>query len=66
MYEMVGPIEMEVSSGKVSLDLPKDASFTLNSDVSSGNVDNQFPLENKTEDKKNVKGTYEAVNMKSN
>jgi hypothetical protein len=39
MDEIVGPIEMGVSSGKVSLVLPKDANFTLNSDVSSGHID---------------------------
>jgi lia operon protein LiaG len=58
MDEMVGPIDIEVNSGRVSLDLPKNASFTLNGDVSSGHIDNQFLLENKVADKKKVKGTY--------
>jgi lia operon protein LiaG len=58
MDKMVGSIKIEVSSGRVSLDLPKDASFTLNGDVSSGHIDNKFPLKNIKEDRKNVKGTY--------
>lgn len=58
MDEMVGPIKIEVSSGKVSLDLPKDANFTLNGEVSSGHIDSKFPLKDKVEDKKKVKGTY--------
>jgi lia operon protein LiaG len=58
MDEMVGPIEMDVSSGKVSLDLPKNASFILKSDVSSGHINNQFPLKNSEESKKNIKGIY--------
>jgi lia operon protein LiaG len=58
MDEMVGPIEMDVSSGKVSLDLPKNASFILKSDISSGHINNQFPLKNSEEVKKSLKGTY--------
>jgi lia operon protein LiaG len=58
MDEMVGPIEMDVSSGKVSLDLPKNASFTLKTDVSSGHINNQFPLKNNDDSKKNIKGIY--------
>lgn len=58
MDKMIGPIEIEVSSGRASLDLPKDANFTLNGEVSSGHINSKLPLENKVEDKKNLKGTY--------
>jgi hypothetical protein len=60
MDEMVGPIEMDVSSGKVSLDLPKNASVILKSDISSGHINNQFPLKNSEAVKKSLKGTYRS------
>lgn len=55
--QLVGPIEMEVSSGRASLDLPGDADFTLNGKVSSGNIESDLPLENKEVDKNNMRGT---------
>jgi lia operon protein LiaG len=58
MDKMIGLIEIEVSSGKVSLDLPHDANFTLNGEVSSGHINSKLPLKDKVEDKKNLKGTY--------
>ena len=36
---MTGPIELDVSSGRVLLDLPEDANFTLDGEVSSGFID---------------------------
>jgi lia operon protein LiaG len=56
--QLVGPIELEVSSGRATIDIPNDADFTLNGEVSSGNIESDLPLEDKEVDKNNIKGTH--------
>lgn len=51
-------IDIEVSSGKVDLDLPEDADFTLNGEVSSGNIDCDFPLTSEGKISKSIHGTH--------
>lgn len=51
-------IDIEVSSGKVDLDLPKQADFTLKGKVSSGNISSSFPLTNGSNDRKNISGKH--------
>lgn len=58
MDELTDDIEIEASSGRVNLDLPKNADFNLDGQVSSGKIENEFPLTNQTSDKKNINGTY--------
>lgn len=52
--ELKDAVDIEVSSGKVTLDLPADADFTLNGKVSSGQIHCRFPLKNKKTDDQNI------------
>jgi lia operon protein LiaG len=56
--KLTDSIDMDVSSGEVGLDLPNNADFTLNGDVSSGNITCELPLTSKNTSKKSIKGTY--------
>jgi lia operon protein LiaG len=58
MDQLTNDIKVNVSSGKVKLDLPKNADFTLNGDVSSGSISNNFPLKNQSNNGKHIKGTH--------
>jgi lia operon protein LiaG len=58
MDRLVDDVKIEVSSGKVDLNLPKDADFTLNGEVSSGNISCDFPLTTEGGNNKSIKGTY--------
>ncbi|MCM3569733.1 DUF4097 family beta strand repeat-containing protein [Neobacillus mesonae] len=51
-------IDVDVSSGLTELDLPDDADFTLNGEVSSGFIKNDFPLSSNTSSKKHIKGIH--------
>ncbi|HEX7063732.1 MAG TPA: DUF4097 family beta strand repeat-containing protein [Bacillales bacterium] len=54
-----GPIDIEASSGIISLDLPDEADFTYQGNVSSGMIRNDYPLQNKRVDEENVvKGSH--------
>jgi lia operon protein LiaG len=52
--ELKGDIGIDISSGRAKLDLPKDADFTLNGEVTSGHVQSEFPLD--TEEKNSIQG----------
>lgn len=56
--KLTDSVDVDLSSGLVNLDLPKNADFALNGEVSSGNISCDFPLTTKTSDHKNLKGTH--------
>lgn len=57
--ELVAPIDVSVSSGTVTLDLPDNSDFTLKSKVGSGRVSfDAFPMEVKKQDGKKFEGTH--------
>ncbi len=59
MDQLNDSVDIEVSSGKVDLDLPKQADFTLNGRVSSGNITSNFPLTNQSSNNhKNINGKH--------
>ncbi|MEH7251540.1 DUF4097 domain-containing protein [Neobacillus niacini] len=58
MDNLEGPIEIDLSSGNVNLDLPDNADFSLNGHVSSGDIKSEFPLTTTSSDKKSLKGTH--------
>lgn len=51
-------VDIDISSGKVEVDLPDKADFTLNGKVSSGNISSAFPIVSKDFNTKNIKGTH--------
>ncbi|WHZ03983.1 DUF4097 domain-containing protein [Neobacillus sp. YX16] len=58
MDKLNDPIEIELSSGNINLDLPDNADFNLDGEVSSGNISSDFPLTTNGSDKKSLKGTH--------
>lgn len=58
MDKLNDPIEIDLSSGNLNLDLPDNADFNLNGEVSSGNISSDFPLTTNGTDKKSLKGTH--------
>lgn len=57
--QLKAPIDIEASSGIISLDLPDGADFTYRGNVSSGMIRNDYPLQNKRVDDANVvKGSH--------
>ena len=56
MDELSDDVKVEVSSGHVELDLPDKADFTLDGNVSSGFISSSFPLKDKQESKRELKG----------
>ena len=60
------PIDIDLSSGNVDLDLPDNANFTLDGEVSSGNISSKFPLTTTETDNKNLKGTHGSGKSKIN
>jgi lia operon protein LiaG len=56
--QLNNPVDVEVSSGNVQLDLPQDADFTLNGKISSGIISNDFPLKNEKGDNHSLQGTH--------
>jgi lia operon protein LiaG len=58
MDKLNDSIEIDLSSGNVNLDLPDNADFNLDGEVSSGNISNDFPLTTNESDKKSLKGTH--------
>ncbi len=53
-----GDIVLDLSSGKVELDLPDDADFTLNGETSSGSVSSDFSLKNQKMDSGDLSGVH--------
>ncbi|MBY0148427.1 DUF4097 family beta strand repeat-containing protein [Neobacillus niacini] len=60
------PIDIDLSSGNVDLDLPDNADFTLDGEVSSGNISSEFPLTTTETDNKNLKGIHGSGKSKIN
>lgn len=58
MDQLNDSIKMDISSGKVNLDIPKNADFKLNGNVSSGVIQNDFPLRNEKKSKNQLQGIY--------
>ncbi|PLR82914.1 hypothetical protein CVD25_10640 [Bacillus canaveralius] len=58
MAKLNDAINIDVSSGDVSLDLPADADFSLKGQVSSGDIYSDFDLKNQNTSKKLMEGTY--------
>jgi lia operon protein LiaG len=59
MDKLTDSIDIDLSSGTVGLDLPKNADFTLNGDVSSGTISCVFPLTTKDDvNRKSIKGKH--------
>jgi lia operon protein LiaG len=58
MDKLTDSVDIDVSSGNVLLDLPKNADFMLNGEVSSGTISNAFPLKNTKENKHDIRGTH--------
>ncbi|WP_462408664.1 LiaG family protein [Neobacillus sp. Marseille-QA0830] len=56
--QLTDSVTMDVSSGAVNLDLPENADFTLQSDISSGNISCDFPLTEKESGNKSVNGKH--------
>ncbi|MFP7298905.1 DUF4097 domain-containing protein [Neobacillus niacini] len=58
MDKLNDPIEIDLSSGEVNIDLPDDADFRLDGKVSSGDITSDFPLTTNGSDKNSLKGTH--------
>lgn len=58
MDKLTDSIDLEVSSGDANLDLPDDADFQLDGDVSSGEIKSDFPLTSKETNSKGLNGTH--------
>ena len=56
--ELTDSMEVGVSSGHATIDLPDDADFTLEGSVNSGSITNSFPLKNKQENKQAISGVH--------
>jgi lia operon protein LiaG len=66
MDKLTDSINIDLSSGLVNLDLPKNADFDLDGEVSSGNITCDFPLTTTSSDQKNLKGTHGSGKNKVN
>lgn len=58
MDEVSGNINLDMTSGNASFDLPNDAGFTLDGRVKSGNIRCDFPLQNAQLSQDAVRGYY--------
>ncbi|WP_110112447.1 DUF4097 domain-containing protein [Bacillus sp. CGMCC 1.16541] len=58
MDELVDAIDVDVSSGEATIDLPDNADFTLRGNVSSGDITNHFPLDDSKQEKRTIEGTH--------
>lgn len=56
--KLTDSIDLDVSSGDVGLDLPTNADFTLDGEVSSGNIICEMPLTSKNTSKKSIEGIH--------
>ncbi|MEO2077957.1 MAG: DUF4097 family beta strand repeat-containing protein [Bacillus sp. (in: firmicutes)] len=56
--QLVDSITIDVSSGDVTIDVPNDADFTLNGDVSSGMISSDLPLTSKEQSKHSIQGKH--------
>ena len=58
MDQLTDSVQVDLSSGQLQLDLPENANFTLNGEISSGAILNQFSLKNQQENKHELKGIH--------
>ena len=58
MEQLTDSVKLDVNSGRVKLDIPEDANFTLEGEVNSGFISNHFELKDKIQDKNNLSGVY--------
>jgi lia operon protein LiaG len=58
MDKLTNDVDIHVSSGNMLLDLPGDADFTINGDINSGIISNNFPLKNQSENSKHLEGIH--------
>nr|WP_263323337.1 DUF4097 domain-containing protein [Neobacillus sp. Marseille-Q6967] len=58
MEKLTDSVEIDVSSGIVNLDLPDNADFELDGEVSSGKVSSDFPLNSKEQEKDHIRGIH--------
>ena len=58
MDELTDSVKIDVNSGRVELDLPEDANFTLEGEVNSGFISNHFELKDKVQNKQNLSGVH--------
>ncbi|MDR6999983.1 DUF4097 family beta strand repeat-containing protein [Neobacillus niacini] len=56
--KLTDSIDLDLSSGIVDLDLPNNADFNLDGEVSSGTISCDFPLKSKEFNRKSIKGTH--------
>lgn len=56
--KLTDSIKMDISSGLVDLNLPDDADFTLNGDVSSGKISCDLPLKDQVQNKDMIQGKH--------
>lgn len=58
MDELTGNVKIDVSSGRVVLDLPDDADFKLRGKTGSGHISTSFPVEFNHTDGKSLEGVH--------
>lgn len=58
MEQLTDSVKLDVNSGRIKLDIPEDANFTLEGEVNSGFISNHFELKDKIQDKNNLSGVY--------
>ena len=58
MDQLTDSVKVDLSSGHVLLDLPDNANFTLNGEINSGAISNQFTLKDQQQNKHELKGTH--------
>ncbi|KOP79976.1 DUF4097 family beta strand repeat-containing protein [Cytobacillus solani] len=56
LNKLVNDIQLRASSGQIKLDLPDDANFKLNGEMSSGYIDCDLPLTDKVVEKNKIEG----------
>lgn len=56
MDKLVDDIDLQATSGLITLDLPKDADFTLKGKFNSGSIRSSIPLKNEIHEKKRIQG----------
>lgn len=56
--ELNGHSSLKASSGRINLDLPDDADFTLRGKIGSGMINSEFDLTNENSSKKELKGQH--------
>jgi len=58
MDKLKDDVKIDVSSGQMKLDLPDNANFNLNSHIGSGLLKCDFPLVNRSQEKKKISGIH--------